>query len=56
MGCTHQGRVEEIRHPKDGRVGVRCPRCGMTAYAGDGLMRSILDALRYAVGLRRKES
>lgn len=52
MACTHQGAVERITHPKDGRIGVRCPHCGMTAYAGDGILKAITTALRYALGRR----
>ena len=54
MACTHPGPVEQVIHPRDGRSGVRCPNCGMTAYKGDGLMRAFWDALKFTVGWRPK--
>ena len=47
MACTHPGPVERIE--RDGKVGVRCPACGMTAFQGESLWRTLWDTLRFSL-------
>ena len=45
MACTHKGPVEIIRRA-DGTPGVRCPKCGMTAFKGDRLLRTLWNDVK----------
>ena len=48
MACRHEGAVDVILDGAGEVVGVRCPRCGMEAFAGDSRWTAIKQAVRFA--------
>jgi hypothetical protein len=48
MGCKHRGPVDPILNDAGNVVGVRCPACGMEAFAGDSRWTAIKQAVRFA--------